>query len=104
MLKRIFVDDLDLGMYVHEFCGSWMDHPFWRSRFVLDNPRDLERIRATPIREVMIDISRGKDVAARPQAAAPAPRAAAAAAPQPAAPPCPIGRPPARTRKCAAPH
>ena len=81
MLKRISVDDLTLGMYVHEFCGSWMDHPFWRSRFVLDSPKDLERIRATPIREVMIDISRGKDVAPRAQpsplpaepAAAPAP-------------------------------
>ena len=77
MLKRISVDDLTLGMYVHEFCGSWMDHPFWRSRFVLDSLKDLERIRDTPIREVMIDISRGKDVAAAPPPAAPAPQAQA---------------------------
>ncbi|QEA13124.1 HD-GYP domain-containing protein [Comamonas flocculans] len=66
MLKRISVDDLALGMFVHEFCGSWMDHPFWRSRFLLDSARDLERIRATPIREVMIDIARGKDVQRAP--------------------------------------
>ncbi|AVP56309.1 HD-GYP domain-containing protein [Pulveribacter suum] len=63
MLKRIHVEDLTLGMYLHEFCGSWMDHPFWRTRFVLDEPRDLERIRATSVREVWIDVARGKDVA-----------------------------------------
>ncbi|MBZ0224441.1 MAG: HD-GYP domain-containing protein [Comamonas sp.] len=83
MLKRISVDDLALGMYVHEFCGSWMDHPFWRSRFVLDNLKDLERIRATPIREVMIDISRGKDTATT------APSRGFAAVPLPSSPPMP---------------
>ncbi len=63
MLKRIRVEDLTLGMYLHEFCGSWMDHPFWRTKFVLTDPKDMERIRATAVEEVWIDISRGKDVA-----------------------------------------
>jgi len=63
MLKRIHVEDLTLGMYLHEFCGSWMDHPFWRTKFVLNDPRDLERIRATSVQEVWIDTDRGKDVA-----------------------------------------
>ncbi|WP_042427891.1 HD-GYP domain-containing protein [Comamonas granuli] len=63
MLKRIHVEDLTLGMYLHEFCGSWMDHPFWRTKFVLNDPKDLERIRATSVREVWIDTDRGKDVA-----------------------------------------
>lgn len=64
MLKRIDVKHLTLGMYLHEFCGSWMEHPFWRTKFVLDDPHDLEQIHATAIREVWIDISRGKDVSA----------------------------------------
>ncbi|HAU57689.1 MAG TPA: phosphodiesterase [Comamonadaceae bacterium] len=64
MLKRIDVKHLALGMYLHEFCGSWMEHPFWRTKFVLDDPHDLELIRATSIHEVWIDVSRGKDVAA----------------------------------------
>ena len=64
MLKRIHVEDLTLGMYLHEFCGSWMDHPFWRTGFVLAEPKDLARIRATAVREVWIDVARGKDVAA----------------------------------------
>lgn len=62
MLKRIDVKHLSLGMYLHEFCGSWMEHPFWRTKFVLADPNDLALIRATAIREVWIDVSRGKDV------------------------------------------
>jgi len=63
MLKRIHVQHLSLGMYLHEFCGSWMEHPFWRARFLLDDPQDLQRIRQTQIREVWIDTARGLDVA-----------------------------------------
>jgi len=63
MLKRISVRDLSLGMYLHQFCGSWMDHPFWRTGFVLKDPKDLARIRDTAIREVWIDTSRGLGVA-----------------------------------------
>jgi len=28
MLKRIHVHHLSPGMFIHEFCGSWMEHPF----------------------------------------------------------------------------
>lgn len=64
MLKRIRIQHLILGMYLHEFCSSWMDHPFWRARFVLKEPKDLARIKATSLKEVWIDTSRGLDVAA----------------------------------------
>lgn len=55
-------------MYVHDFCSSWMDHPFWRAKFVLKEFKDLARIHATAIKEVWIDTSRGLDVAAGVQA------------------------------------
>ena len=71
MLKRIHVEDLTLGMYLHEFCGSWMEHPFWRTRFLLEDPKDLERIYSTAVQEVWIDVSRGKDVAAGKPALSP---------------------------------
>lgn len=64
MLKRIHVHDLTLGMFIHEFCGSWMEHPFWRTRFLLTSAQDLQRIRATTIQEVWIDTTRGRDTAA----------------------------------------
>src|SRR5690606_34493355 len=63
VLKRIAVADLCLGMFIHEFCGSWMDHPFWKVRFLLKSERDLQRVRASGIREVWIDLSKGCDVA-----------------------------------------
>ena len=64
MLKRIHIQHLTLGMYLHEFCGSWMDHPFWRAKFLLKDPGDLARIQATAIQEIWIDTDKGLDVAA----------------------------------------
>jgi putative nucleotidyltransferase with HDIG domain len=63
MLNRIHIQHLTLGMYLHEFCGSWMDHPFWRAKFLLKEPKDLARIQATAIQECWIDTSKGLDVA-----------------------------------------
>lgn len=63
MLKRISVEQLTVGMYLKEFCGSWMEHPFWKTSFVLRDPADIERVRASSIREVWIDVGKGLDVA-----------------------------------------
>ena len=63
MLKRISVQQLTLGMHIEAFCGSWMEHPFWRSRFLLSDPTDLSRIHASSITEVWIDADKGLDVA-----------------------------------------
>jgi HD-GYP domain-containing protein (c-di-GMP phosphodiesterase class II) len=65
MLKKITIDRLVLGMHVKEFCGSWMDHPFWRGGFVVNNPKDLATIHASKIKEVWIDSSKGVDVVER---------------------------------------
>lgn len=62
MLKRIRIEHLTLGMYVHAFCGSWMEHPFWKAKFVLKDPKDLVKIKDAAIAEVWIDPSRGLDI------------------------------------------
>ncbi|TXT40767.1 MAG: metal dependent phosphohydrolase [Comamonadaceae bacterium] len=62
MLKKITVNQLQLGMHLKEFCGSWMDHPFWRTGFVLTDPTDLDLILKSTIKEVWIDVSLGDDV------------------------------------------
>lgn len=64
MLKKISVNQLVVGMHLKAFCGSWMDHPFWRSAFLISDPRDIAEIRASTIKEVWIDCSKGLDVAA----------------------------------------
>jgi len=62
MLKKIHVRNLRLGMHIHEFCGSWMEHPFWRENFILDNADDVRRIAESGISEVWIDVAKGVDV------------------------------------------
>jgi len=59
MLKRIQVEQLQLGMHIKEFCGSWADHPFWRTGFVIKDPKDISLILASNIKEVVIDCSKG---------------------------------------------
>lgn len=48
-------------MFVQELCGSWMDHPFWKSR-LLDSEKDLQRLQGSAIRELWIDTEKGLDV------------------------------------------
>jgi len=66
MLKTIAINEVRLGMYIHELKGPWMDHPFWRTKFVLNEPVDLQKLRASSLKEVVIDASQGLDVAAEP--------------------------------------
>lgn len=61
MLKKIKVTDLEVGMHLHEFCGSWMEHPFWRTKFVITDPNDIRLVQASSIKEVWIDVKKGKD-------------------------------------------
>lgn len=49
-------------MYIHELKGPWMNHPFWRSRFVLKDVADLQKLRGSQLQEVVIDLGRGLDV------------------------------------------
>ncbi len=66
MLKKIPVEQVRLGMHLQAFCGAWLDHPFWRTKFVLSDPQDIIAIRESSIREVWIDLSKGYDVEASP--------------------------------------
>lgn len=62
MLKKINARNLQLGMHLHELCGSWMAHPFWRSKFTLTDAEDIRRILDSGITEVWIDIVKGLDI------------------------------------------
>ncbi len=63
-LKKIKAADLKPGMHLHGLCGSWMDHPFWRSKFTLSDPTDIRRILDSGIVEVWIDTAKGDDLPA----------------------------------------
>jgi HD-GYP domain-containing protein (c-di-GMP phosphodiesterase class II) len=59
MLQKIAVVDLRLGMHLHELCGTWLDHPFWRCKFVLADAADLAKLHASGVKDCWIDDSRG---------------------------------------------
>ncbi len=61
MLKKIPVARLRPGMFIHELCGDWMSHPFWRAQFILKGEGDLRRIVEAGIQHVYIDTARGLD-------------------------------------------
>jgi HD-GYP domain-containing protein (c-di-GMP phosphodiesterase class II) len=62
MIKKIPSSQLRVGMYVHELCGSWMDHPFWRTKFTVRSAADLKRLVSGGVTEVWIDTAAGLDV------------------------------------------
>ena len=61
-LKKVPIEKLRPGMYVHELGGSWMDHSFWRTRFVISGSGDLQNMREAGLREVVLDTAKGLDV------------------------------------------
>lgn len=73
MLRKVLVSQLRFGMYVHALEGSWFDHPFWRSKFLLTDPADLQALHASGIKAVWIDAGRGVDVETATPPAAEAP-------------------------------
>ncbi|QPK62486.1 HD-GYP domain-containing protein [Methylomonas sp. LL1] len=62
MIKKVDVSDLRLGMYIHDLNRDWVEHPFLRNRFLVQSPRDLERVRELGARYVYIDTELGQDL------------------------------------------
>jgi HD-GYP domain-containing protein (c-di-GMP phosphodiesterase class II) len=89
MLKKIPVTQMRLGMHLHALEGAWIDHPFWKSRFVLRDPADLQRLRDSAVLECWIDTALGLDVLMADGTSRTAPRRAAPASPLPMAHPSP---------------
>lgn len=78
MLKKIPTAEVKLGMYLQGMEGSWLSHPFWKTKFVLTDPEDLRALKASGVPFCWIDADKGLDVGA------PEPAKAGLAAPEPA--------------------
>ncbi len=66
MIKKVSVDQLGTGMYIHDFNCDWLHHPFLTSRVKIKDDRIIEKIIAQGIKEVYIDTDRGMDVPGAP--------------------------------------
>ena len=60
MLLHLRPEEVEIGMFVDAFDGRWIDHPFWRSRFLVETEDQLARIRSSGVTAVIIDRSRSR--------------------------------------------
>ena len=89
-LKKIQVAELRLGMHLHAFEGNWLNHPFWKTRFVLNDSADIRRALGSSVRECWINTDRGLDLADEPAPERPVPQRIAAPAVAVTAPTAPF--------------
>jgi len=61
VIKKIEIDQLRPGMFVHDLNVDWMAHPFLRQRFLVQDEAAISKIRAAGIKDLYIDTSRGAD-------------------------------------------
>ncbi len=66
---RIEGRQAELGMYIDALHCSWLDNPFWRTSFLLNDPRDRDQIHAS-VPHITIDLAKGRGLTLT---AAPAP-------------------------------
>lgn len=62
MIKEIKTNQLRLGMFVHDFNCSWLQHPFFSSSIKVRDEKMVQRVLDSGIREVYIDTDKGLDV------------------------------------------
>lgn len=96
MLRKITVDQIRAGMYVHGLCGSWFDNPFWSTSFALTSDADVAKLQASGVRELWIDTAKGVDLeeGAAARRSAPVVPPALPVAPTPQHPPQAAAAPP----------
>jgi len=63
MIKKVQASEVRLGMYIHEICGNWLEYPFWRKSFKLNQQKDLDKLVSCGLDEIWIDTCKGLDVA-----------------------------------------
>ena len=59
MLKRVETSELRLGMFIQKLEGSWFKHPFWKSKFLLEEQWMLDALLGSDVDGVIIDTERG---------------------------------------------
>lgn len=67
MLTKVPPSEVQLGMFVAGFGGSWFEHPFWKQKFVIQTPRELEKVLRSSVPYVLIDETLGKPVPRAPE-------------------------------------
>lgn len=56
---HVLSSELRVGMFISKFGDSWIDHPFFRTSFLIKDAKDLQRVINAGVTEVWIDETRG---------------------------------------------
>jgi len=62
MIKKIKIQQLKPGMFIHDINCVWMEHPFLLGALKIKNDKTIEKIAGLGVREVYIDTLKGLDV------------------------------------------
>ncbi len=62
MIKKITIDQLKPGMFIHDLNCGWLDHPFLTNAFHVPDFATLKKVQAIGLRELYIDTAKGADV------------------------------------------
>ena len=54
-------------MYLHALEGNWLDHPFWRNGFLIEDARTLKKVLESGVEHCFIDVEMGEDAPVRPE-------------------------------------
>lgn len=63
MIKKIGIEQVKPGMYIHDPNCSWMDHPFVSNRFAVKDEAMVRQLKSIGMHDVYIDTEKGLDVA-----------------------------------------
>jgi len=61
MIKKIRIEELKTGMYIHDFNCGWLNHPFLSNSMFIDSEEVIRKAVDNGIREVYIDTGKGHD-------------------------------------------
>lgn len=61
-LKKIDATQITEGMFIHDLCSSWLNTPFWKKSFLVDDQATIAKILQSGVLEVWIDTAKGGDI------------------------------------------
>jgi putative nucleotidyltransferase with HDIG domain len=65
-IKRVRVDQLKPGMYIHDLNCGWLQHGFLRQQFLLQSAGQIDKMHHQGMHEVYIDTGKGEDLPGAP--------------------------------------
>jgi len=61
-LKKIKINQLEVGMFIHEIDISWIHSPFLRHRRMIEKEKDILLLKKSGVKNIVINLQKGKDV------------------------------------------